>query len=83
MLRAGNIHETTVELANKAGFTADPVQNFFLERYAGAYRDELEAFIDAVQNGKKPSPSGEDGLMAQRLADAATESHRTGQPVKL
>ena len=41
------------------------------------------AFIDAVQNGKKPSPSGEDGLMAQRLADAATESHRTGQPVKL
>jgi myo-inositol 2-dehydrogenase/D-chiro-inositol 1-dehydrogenase len=83
MLRAGNIHETTVELANKGGFTADPVQNFFLERYAAAYRAELMAFIAAVQSGKKPSPSGEDGLMAQRLADAATQSHQTGQPVKL
>ena len=47
MIRAGNMHETTVELATAAGFRADPVQNFFLERYAAAYRDELEAFIDA------------------------------------
>ncbi|HZP20020.1 MAG TPA: inositol 2-dehydrogenase [Bauldia sp.] len=82
MLRAGNIHETTLEVAGKGGFTRDPVQNFFLERYADAYRMELAAFIDAVTKGKKPSPSGEDGLMAQRLADASTESHRTGQPVK-
>ena len=59
------------------------MQNFFLERYALAYRAELMAFIDAVQKGRKPSPSGEDGLMAQKLADAATESHRTGQTVKL
>jgi len=83
LLRAGNVHETTVELANKTGFAADPVLNFFLERYAGAYRAELMAFIDAVQSGKKPTPSGEDGLMAQRLADAATQSNQTGQPVKL
>jgi myo-inositol 2-dehydrogenase/D-chiro-inositol 1-dehydrogenase len=83
MLRAGNIHETTVEQAGKGGFTADPVQNFFLERYASAYRLELAAFIDAVTNKKPPSPSGHDGLMAQRLADAATESHKTGKPVRL
>ena len=83
MLRAGNIHETTVEIAGKGGFTRDPVQNFFLERYADAYRLELAAFIDAVTDGKKTSPSGYDGLMAQRLADAATESNKSGQPVKL
>jgi myo-inositol 2-dehydrogenase/D-chiro-inositol 1-dehydrogenase len=83
MLRAGNIHETTVEVAGKGGFTRDPVQNFFLERYADAYRLELAAFIEAVSAGKKPSPSGYDGLMAQRLADAATEAHKTGKPVKL
>ena len=40
MIRAGNIHRTTVEVANAAGITADPVQNFFLERYAEAYRAE-------------------------------------------
>lgn len=81
MLRAGNIHETSVEIATGTGFQADPVQNFFLERYAAAYRLELEAFITAVQSGQSPTPSGRDGLKAQILADAATESRLTGKPV--
>jgi myo-inositol 2-dehydrogenase / D-chiro-inositol 1-dehydrogenase len=81
MIRAGNVHETTVEVAGPEGFRTDPVLNFFLERYTLAYRLELAAFIDAVNTGKAPSPSGYDGLMAQRLADAATEAKRTGQPV--
>jgi myo-inositol 2-dehydrogenase/D-chiro-inositol 1-dehydrogenase len=83
MLRAGNVHESTVEIATGAGFRADPVQNFFLERYAGAYRAELDAFIAAVRDRIAPSPSGEDGLRAQILADAATESARTGQTVRV
>ena len=83
MLRAGNQHESTVEFAGAQGFLADPVQNFFLERYADAYRVELQAFIAAVKEGKQPSPSGLDGLKAQRLADAATRSAQTGQAVML
>ncbi|KKJ75644.1 inositol 2-dehydrogenase [Kiloniella litopenaei] len=83
MLRAGNVHETTVEVATSAGFKTDPVQHFFLERYMAAYRDELNAFIDVVEKGIQPSPSGYDGLMAQALADAATESLKTGVPVSL
>lgn len=83
MARAGNVHETTVEVAGKNGFTSDPVQNFFLERYAEAYRREIAAFIDAVSSGRVPSPSGRDGLMAQRLADAATLSRETGQRVAI
>ena len=35
LLSAGNVHETTVSFAGAGGFTADPVQNFFLERYCG------------------------------------------------
>jgi myo-inositol 2-dehydrogenase/D-chiro-inositol 1-dehydrogenase len=81
MLRAGNIHNSTVEIANAGGFTADPIQNFFLERYASAYRLELDAFIAAVRSGRAPSPSGEDGLRAQVLADAATTSWTTRQRV--
>jgi myo-inositol 2-dehydrogenase/D-chiro-inositol 1-dehydrogenase len=83
MLRAGNIHETTVESATGAGFRADPVQNFFLERYAAAYRAELDSFVAAVRDGTPPRPSGQDGLKAQMLADAATESWRTGKPVAI
>jgi myo-inositol 2-dehydrogenase/D-chiro-inositol 1-dehydrogenase len=83
MIRAGNIHRTTVEVATGNGFTADPVQDFFLERYAEAYRAELTAFLDAVSGGTAPEPTGRDGLMAQRLADAATESARTGTPIRV
>ncbi len=83
MIRAGNIHRTTVEVATASGFTADPVQDFFLERYADAYRAELDAFLTAVKAGTACDPTGHDGLMAQRLADAATESAQSGRPVKL
>ena len=83
MIRAGNQHESAVEFAGKQGFLTDPVQNFFLERYADAYRIEMEHFVTALQKGQLPSPSGHDGLMAQKLADAATRSAQTGQSVRL
>lgn len=83
LVRAHNVPRTTVEVATGAGFLADPIQDFFLERYAEAYRLEMAAFLDAIAAGKAPNPSGEDGLKAQILADAATESARTGQAVRL
>lgn len=83
LLRAGNVHQSTVEIANGSGFTADPVLPFFLERYMTAYKAELDAFISAVEQGTAPAPSGEDGLKAQLLADAATESWKSGRPVAI
>jgi myo-inositol 2-dehydrogenase/D-chiro-inositol 1-dehydrogenase len=84
MIHAKNVHNTTVELLNQAGYQADPIQNFFLERYGAAYANELNAFIDAVEAGNRdPRPNGFDGLQAQKLADAATESWKTGKPVKV
>ncbi|WP_296080217.1 Gfo/Idh/MocA family oxidoreductase, partial [uncultured Agrobacterium sp.] len=60
------------------------VQNFFIERYAQAYANEINTFIDAVDAGNTaPRPSGFDGLQAQKLADAATESWQTGRPVQI
>jgi len=83
LLRAGNVTQTTVELATDAGFTTDPVLPFFLERYAAAYRAELDTFIAAVESGQLPKPDGDDGLKALLLADAATQSAKTGQVVRL
>jgi myo-inositol 2-dehydrogenase/D-chiro-inositol 1-dehydrogenase len=82
MIRAQNVPLTTIETANAQGFRADPVLPFFLERYAAAYRAELAAFFDCIEKGTAPSPSGRDGLKAQVLADAATESALSGQPVR-
>lgn len=83
LLRAGNLTATAVEYADGAGFRTDPALPFFLERYADAYRAELDAFAVAVRTGVAPKPDGEDGLRALVLADAATESARTGQGVRV
>jgi myo-inositol 2-dehydrogenase/D-chiro-inositol 1-dehydrogenase len=83
MLRADNVRETTVEFAGAQGFASDKVLNFFLERYAAAYRDELDAFVKAATAGVAPRPNGEDGLRANLLADAAYQSWRTKQRVTL
>jgi myo-inositol 2-dehydrogenase/D-chiro-inositol 1-dehydrogenase len=75
--------ENTVELATGAGFRSAATQPFFLERYAAAYRAEMAHFLDALISGEKMTPTGEDGLKAQLLADAADASARDGQPRKL
>ena len=84
MLSVRNVHNTTVELHDAEGTHADPVQNFFLERYGQAYANEIKSFITAVETGiRDPKPSGFDGLQAQILAEAATVSWQTGKPVRV
>ncbi|MEU4363493.1 inositol 2-dehydrogenase [Promicromonospora sp. NPDC023987] len=81
-LRAEN-HTATSVVLDAAGTSGarDPYLDFFLERYADAYTSELAAFVAAVREGAAPSPSLLDGRQALALADAATESARTGRGV--
>jgi myo-inositol 2-dehydrogenase/D-chiro-inositol 1-dehydrogenase len=83
MLRADNMLETTVELSNAAGMCKAPTQPFFLERYAAAYRAEMMHFVDALLKGLPVTPTGEDGLKAQILADAADAAARDGLAKKI
>ncbi len=55
----------------------------WFERIEGSYFAAFDAFVTAVTQKLPPSPSLEDGLKAQWLADKATESLRSGGPVKL
>ena len=82
-LMAGNLTPTTVELANADAVSADKPLHFFLERYADAYRLELAAFIDAVENNRAMPVGAADGRQALVLADAALVSLREGRSVKL
>ena len=83
-LFAENIRATTVRLSNGEVTDAqEPYLDFFLERYADAYRIELSAFIEAVKAGTTPPTGIEDAIAALRLAEAATESAHSGQPVRL
>ena len=83
MLRAENQLESTVEIATEAGFRRDPAQHFFLERYETAYLAEMQVFIAAANGRASADPGIVDGLHAQIMADAASTSLQTGQPVDL
>lgn len=83
MLRAENKLENAVEVATETGFRRAPTLNFFLERYEAAYLAEMSGFVDAVLAKKAISPNIQDGLRAQMIADAATQSWQTGSPVSL
>ncbi len=83
MLQAGNQTATTVTFSGEPGVTGDKPLHFFLERYAEAYRTELQHFVDCCLGKAKPATSIEDGRNALALAEAAVQSLRTGQPVKL
>ena len=61
----------------------DPLLNFFIERYWQAYHAELNDFIEAVEQGRQPAVTFEDGRRALLLADAAYQSLASGQKVKV
>ncbi|OUS08202.1 inositol 2-dehydrogenase [Rhodobacterales bacterium 52_120_T64] len=83
MVQAGNHRATTVTVASKDGYKTDPLLDFFMERYADAYRAELQSFVKALSGEIISIPDGQDGLRALELADAALESARSGMSVVL
>lgn len=80
MVRADNVTESTVQVWGENGAAADRFQNFFLDRYAEAYRREMDHFAD-ILDGARPSVGYADGVAALALAEAAAESVRTGKVV--
>jgi myo-inositol 2-dehydrogenase / D-chiro-inositol 1-dehydrogenase len=84
MLSVGNQHPTSVRLSSATQTeAAREYLNFFLDRYTPAYRAELDHLITAMEQGSQPSPGFADGREALVLADAAVESLRTSQVVRL
>jgi len=81
MLQISNRLPDSVVSSNGDGVAHTPPRHFYIERYADAYRIELDEFIAMLLDGKTLSPTGEDGLRALVLADCANESHLTRRPV--
>jgi myo-inositol 2-dehydrogenase/D-chiro-inositol 1-dehydrogenase len=62
---------------------ADGLHASWFERLEAGYVQALDAFVTALQKGIAPSPSLDDGLKAQLIAEAATQSLTTGVPVHI
>lgn len=84
MLYAQNVAPTTVQKFSKTNSEERaPYLEFFLDRYAVAYRRELAVFLEDIREGKTTNPTFEDGRAALILADAALESAKTGKSVSV
>jgi myo-inositol 2-dehydrogenase/D-chiro-inositol 1-dehydrogenase len=83
MLRAENLGETTVEHFGPRGTVADRPLDFFLERYADAYRAEMAAFVRALTQRTLMPVGAKDGRQALVLAEAALQSHKKKQVIRI
>jgi myo-inositol 2-dehydrogenase/D-chiro-inositol 1-dehydrogenase len=74
MAAAENQRPVSIEVATGNGYTRPPLHDFFMTRYTEAYAAEIATFIAAMSGKGKAEPTGEDGLIALALADAAVKS---------
>ena len=61
---------------------AEPLLNFFIERYREAFDAEIDAFVDAIEKGVPPEVGFEDGRLALVLAEAAMKSVAEGRVIR-
>ncbi|MEQ8778028.1 MAG: inositol 2-dehydrogenase [Roseibium album] len=71
---AENQRPVGIEVATAEGYARPPLHDFFMTRYTEAYAAEIAAFVNSIENKVAPYPSGEDGLKALTLAEAALKS---------
>ena len=83
LLQCGNHRPTEVVQSDANGVRADKPEHFFLQRYREAYRLELAHFFECLQSGRPFRTTVADGVEAQKLADAATQSWQSGKVVPL
>jgi myo-inositol 2-dehydrogenase/D-chiro-inositol 1-dehydrogenase len=83
MLQCGNHRPSEVVQSDASGVHAEKPEHFFLQRYREAYRLELVHFFETLQSGGRFRTTIDDGVAAQKLADAAAQSHATGSIVHL
>jgi myo-inositol 2-dehydrogenase/D-chiro-inositol 1-dehydrogenase len=83
VLYVENRLKNAVMIASSEGFCIAPPMNYFIERFAEAYRAEMVAFVDMLESGAAPLAGMQDGLEAQRLAEAAMVSMTKSKVVQL
>jgi inositol 2-dehydrogenase len=79
-VRIGYLRETPVLTMTKNSVAHDTVP-YFMERFERAYTLQLQNFAQNVLNDREPPITVRDGVEALRIALAATEACRSGQPV--
>jgi myo-inositol 2-dehydrogenase/D-chiro-inositol 1-dehydrogenase len=81
-LRAQYGYDVRCEVVGETGTLALPLPaataRGFEDRFAQAYRDELRAWVSAIQDGNTAGPGAWDGYAASAVTEACVRSAQTG-----
>ncbi len=80
-VQVNNHQPNQAVISTAAGVESALPYHFFLERYMDAYVNEMQAFIDCVNNDTAPIVSGIDGRWPVVIAKAAALSLQENRPV--
>ncbi|TMU57363.1 inositol 2-dehydrogenase [Flagellimonas algicola] len=83
MVQGNNNLLNNHRLYNKDGIHGALPLHFFLERYAQAYKTEMQSFVDTLTGDCDIPVGGEDGLLSLKIGLAAKKSLQENRPVKL
>ena len=84
MVISNNQTPTSIESFTETSTSSkQPVLHFFIERYAQAYKDQFNHFIECINNNNKPKVTFEDGRSALIIANAAYESHKQKKTIEI
>ncbi len=83
MLQVNNLESSKLVVSNRSGVRSARPQNSFIERFAEAYKTELNVFISNLCSGKPMQPDGLDGLRASLIAECVERAYQTGASVSV
>lgn len=83
LVKANNNFHDSHKLYTSRGIQGALPLNFFLERYAEAYKTEISEFIKCLTNGQNIPVTGEDGKLSLVIGLAAIKSIQKNRPVKI
>ena len=83
MVRVENPLKNTSNFVDDSGTHLPRHLDFFMDRYEVSYLREMEAFVHALRENEPMPITGDDGLHAMILAEAANQSVKQNRPVKI
>jgi myo-inositol 2-dehydrogenase / D-chiro-inositol 1-dehydrogenase len=82
-IATGNNYPNQAIVSTAKEIRRDLPLNFFMERYADSFAEELRAFLECVAEDKPTPVTGEDARYPVLMGLAALRSYEQGRPVKI
>ncbi|MDO5980761.1 inositol 2-dehydrogenase [Flavivirga spongiicola] len=83
VIKVENPLKSDLNILTESGTKSDRHLDFFMDRYEASYLEEMKCFVDTLKNNKSMPVSGEDGLKAMIIAEAANRSLIENRSIKV